>query len=445
MNARALLLSIAPLAASAQPGADDPALLCVVAPAEWAPLLQPFVSAREKELAVELVPLEAALAGPGADAPERLKRFLFEAWRGRKLRYALLVGDADTLPVRFMALDRRTEAARDLAYYASDLYYADLAHPDGRFDDWNGAREGASAWLYGEVRGETHKQGAINHDAISYLPEIAVGRWPVSEPASLAAVVAKTLRWDPSERAGRVVALHADGWIDARAALETALAPLAAARFELARQVYGDEQGGPSPERALAALRAGVGLALHVGHGTREGWDQCLAPAQLDALANAPSAIYLSVGCSTAHLCNEAPYEAYLDVHGIPQRGTNHGQVFTELPPPPAPLQPGRFNTTGFGERMLRAPAGGAVAYIGCTTGAQPCALTLLEGFLAAAAEPGLRVGDAWVRAVAHYHERERLAELVPTDSWYPPSIFFQAMKFVLFGDPSLPLPAPPG
>ena len=35
----------------------------------------------------------------------------------------------------------------------------------------------------------------------------------------------------------------------------------------------------------------------------------------------------------------------------------------------------------------------------------------------------------------------ERLFDLVPTDSWYPPSIFFQGMKFVVFGDPALPMP----
>jgi len=33
---------------------------------------------------------------------------------------------------------------------------------------------------------------------------------------------------------------------------------------------------------------------------------------------------------------------------------------------------------------------------------------------------------------------------LKPNNGWYPPSIFFQGMKFTLFGDPSLPLPASP-
>ena len=55
--------------------------------------------------------------------------------------------------------------------------------------------------------------------------------------------------------------------------------------------------------------------------------------------------------------------------------------------------------------------------------------------------EPDRRLGDAWREALAHYHAAERLAELEPTDSWYPPSVFFQGMKFILLGDPTLPLP----
>jgi hypothetical protein len=69
------------------------------------------------------------------------------------------------------------------------------------------------------------------------------------------------------------------------------------------------------------------------------------------------------------------------------------------------------------------------------------CAVTLFEGFaraLAASQRP--RAGDAWRAALASYVEAENLRELVPTDSWYPPSIFFQGMKFAFLGDPTLPL-----
>jgi hypothetical protein len=44
------------------------------------------------------------------------------------------------------------------------------------------------------------------------------------------------------------------------------------------------------------------------------------------------------------------------------------------------------------------------------------------------------------MRAVSYYYEREQLEQLKPNASWYPASVFFQGMKFMVFGDPSLPL-----
>lgn len=82
------------------------------------------------------------------------------------------------------------------------------------------------------------------------------------------------------------------------------------------------------------------------------------------------------------------------------------------------------------------------MAYIGCNTGSQPCGLTLVDGFVEHVAQPAATtVGDAWCAAVRTYYDREKLASLTPTESWYPPSVFFQGMKFMLFGDPTLPMP----
>jgi hypothetical protein len=50
-------------------------------------------------------------------------------------------------------------------------------------------------------------------------------------------------------------------------------------------------------------------------------------------------------------------------------------------------------------------------------------------------------VGDCWVEAVRYYYQRQDLEHLRPNADWYPPSIFFQGMKFMLYGDPSLKLP----
>jgi hypothetical protein len=151
--------------------------------------------------------------------------------------------------------------------------------------------------------------------------------------------------------------------------------------------------------------------------------------------------VLFSAGCSTAHFAPLAPDDSYTAADGSMPLGTDHSGVFSAPPAPPAVYQR-QFNRSGLGEAALRQPDGGAVAYLGCNTGSQPCALTLLAGFsqaLATADAP--RLGDLGGSVVRYYHAQERRAELRPTSSWYPPSISFRGMKFMLFGDPTLRLP----
>src|SRR5579859_6122277 len=117
--------------------------LVIVAPEKFHEALQEFLRFKQKTLPTQLVALEKVLASSkGVDDPEKLKRFLYNLWRKDRLGYALLVGDVDVMPVRYMVLDRVTPAAFDYAFYPSDLYYSDLAKHDGSFDDWNARKEG---------------------------------------------------------------------------------------------------------------------------------------------------------------------------------------------------------------------------------------------------------------------------------------------------------------
>lgn len=427
----------------------------VVAPRAWLPTLEEFVAYKRTRLPTEVRPLEDILHGStGADDPEKLKRFLYAEWRERGLGYVLLVGDVDVMPVRYMVLDRVTRAAYDYAFYPSDLYYADLAKPDETFEDWNAARDGFHAGYYGEVRGEKNKQDSVNFDRVDYRPEIAVGRWPVSTAEEAARVAAKTVAYERAVVANqddhlrRVALLAVSGWVDSRPLLDHCAARLMTNAWQIEKRYYSDGRGQPgvlpaSPEQVHGLFNEGMGLVVHTGHGQSDAWEQCFSVADLDHLTNAARLpVVMSVGCSTAYFAPLPPYEAYVDVNGTEHAGTNKGETFQAPPPPPAPYQRGRFNPTGLGEQMLKRNPNGAVAYIGCNTGSQPCALTLADGFvraLAGAREP--RLGDCWAAAVRFYFEAEHLASLKPNDDWYPPSIFFQGMKFMLFGDPSLRLP----
>jgi hypothetical protein len=443
------LVTVAALAGGAKSGETAAKRgLVVVAPERFHAALAPYLEHKRGRLPVELASLEKALTRPGADDPERLKRFLYEAWRERNAGYALLVGDADVLPVRYMVLDRCTPAAFDYAFYPSDLYYADLAKEDGGFEDWNAKHDDFHARYFGEVRGEKNKNDPINFDSIHYRCEIAVGRWPVSTPEEVALVASKTIGYECAlaegrgARARRAAFVVPGGWVDARALFDQLIKGLPPGWTVEKR--YFDSPTPPPDEREVAKLLdEGVGLVCHAGHGSDDCWAGCLSLATLERARNAGTLpVLISAGCSTARFATLPPYEAYTDEAGVEHKGTNAGEVFTAPPPPPAPYQRGPHNPTGLGEQALRHGANGAVAYIGCNTGSQPCGLTLVEGFVQAlAATPEPTLGDCWSKAIDHYWEKEHLATLQPNADWYPPSIFFQGMKFMVFGDPTLRLP----
>jgi len=452
--AAAILLAGALLPGTTQAAARSDELL-IVAPKQFHPALARFVTHKQALLPVKLVALESILEQTrGVDAPEKLKRFLYAQWRGSGLGYVLLVGDVDVLPVRYMVLDRVTPAAFDYAFYPTDLYYGDLAREDGSFDDWNARKEAFHAGYFGEVRGEKNKSDPINYDEVDYRPEIAVGRWPVSTPEEVARVADKSIDFEVRvlARAGAAVKragfIAVGGWVDSRGLMDELAARLAGS-WQVTKCYYSDASRAetnppPNHEQVGRLLNEGVDLLVHAGHGQSDAWEQCLTVRDLDHLTNTTCLpVVISAGCSTAYFAPLAPYDWYVDVNGNPHAGSDHKEVFPSPPPPPAPYQTGRFNPTGLGEQLLKRSANGSVAYIGCNTGSQPCGLTLVEGFVTAlAASRTPRLGDCWNRAIRHYYTKEGLATLKPDAGWYPPSIFFQGMKFMLFGDPSLRLPA---
>jgi hypothetical protein len=442
-------------AESPAPGSVATNRLLIITPSRFHPALQDFVTYKQKLLPTELRSLEGILqSSSGADDPEKLKHFLYAEWHGRGLGYVLLVGDVDVFPVRFMVLDRVTPPAFDYAFYPSDLYYADLAKADGSFEDWNARKDGFHAGYFGEVRGEKNKSDPINYDEIHYLPEVAVGRWPVSTPEEVRLVAGKTVAYEQMVLSNhcphpqRAAFIATGGWSDSRQLMDRLAAKLTGG-WQLEKRYYSDKGRlslGPPPDhlQVRQLLNGGVGLVVHAGHGQADGWDQCFSVGDLDHLTNAMQLpVMISAGCHTAYFSTLPPYEPYMDVDGKEHAGSDHQEVFTAPPPPPSAYQRGRFNPTGLGEQLLKRSTNGSVAYIGCNTGSQPCGLTLVEGFvtaLAEAKEP--RLGDCWNEAIRHYFRKEKLATLKPNADWYPPSIFFQGMKFMLFGDPSLRLPA---
>lgn len=434
------------------PDQGAPAGMVVIGPERFHEALGPFLAYRNRQRPTLWASLESVLASTeGTDDPERLKRWLYRRWKEHGLRYVLLVGDADLVPVRYMVLDRVTPPAFDYAFYPSDHYYADVARRDGGFDDWNACKEGFHAGYFGEVRGEKNKTSPINFDHIDYRPELAVGRWPVDTVDEVRSAAEKTMAYE--QAAGnsrghglrRAALVYVPGWVDARERMDRWAAALPGGWT--ASKLYGGLPGQASSDgkSVVRLLNEGASLVIHAGHGEADGWAGSLDLGSLEQVLNRDRLpVAISVGCTTARFSTLPPYEAYEDIHGVRHKGTNDGEVFQAPPPPPSPYARGAYNQTGMGERMVRRGLNGAAAYIGCNTGGQPCALSLVDGFMEALhklSEPTL--GDCWAHALAHYYEAEHLETIKPNDDWYPPSIFFQGMKYMVFGDPALKLPGP--
>jgi hypothetical protein len=436
-------------------GQESPVYLTIVGPRVWLAELEEYARARKPEVQSTVVAWEDLVEkSPGVDEPEKIKRFLYSQWQKREVGHLLLVGDASVTPVRYMVLDRATAAAHDYAFYPSDLYYADLAKSDGAFEDWNAMQDGIHGRYFGEVRGEKHKNDPINFDQIDYHPEIGVGRWPVRSLEELKTITGKTLQHEAAIQARRSEAALAsfiavDGWIDSRPHLDQAAGCLSGWTIEkryYADRFRNDQTMAPTEQEVAELFGRGPQLMFHAGHGHPDHWHACVTLSRLmkvETQGHWP--IVLSAGCSTAVFAPQAPYESYVDIHGVRHPGTNAGQHFASPPPPAAAIQPVELTFRSMGTDLLVASPHGAVAYYGCATGSQPCALTLLTGFAQAvdrSANKGpVRLGDAYRQQIDYYIDAERLTELQPTESWYPPSIFFQGQKFVLFGDPTLTLP----
>ena len=180
----------------------------------------------------------------------------------------------------------------------------------------------------------------------------------------------------------------------------------------------------PDPLEILDALNRGTTIAAHVGHGDTRLGRSARSPhgragvrsASIKSLKNADRLpVIFSIGCSTAYFAPLGPYEAYTDINGVEHQGTDHGEVFTAPPPPPAVYQKRRIPAS-LGKALLDAGPNGAVAYIGCNTGGQGCAMTLLDGFMAGLGHGRTRLGDCWVYAISYYYDKEHLATLAPNN-----------------------------
>ncbi|MBU0967397.1 MAG: hypothetical protein KKA54_13570, partial [Proteobacteria bacterium] len=190
----------------AYPG-SDPFELLIVAPADFKPLLTVLQDHKNASLMpTDIITLEEIFSHfSGADEAEQVKRAIARFEENNGVKYVMLVGDMDLLPVRWVTHEDDNAPATRLYYYPSDLYYADLYDSGGSFSTWNFDGDA----YYGEhlaSRDCASNPFSVNTDRADFHPDVAVGRVPASTLAEVESYVAKIIYYE------HLTALAPDDW-----------------------------------------------------------------------------------------------------------------------------------------------------------------------------------------------------------------------------------------
>jgi hypothetical protein len=421
-------------------------MLLIIAPDSFLSAAKRLKEHKERTGVLTTVVSLSAVYGDyqGRDEAEKVKRCIAALQRSKSIRYVLLMGDSDIMPVRYTKTDRGDEKACDTAFYATDLYYAALYKPDGSFDDWDANHNG----YFGELHGETHT-GPINIDQVTLSPTVAVGRVPASFPTEIDRYVDKIIRYETQAvgaswpRKAALLATHDwSGQKNACSVWEKVAQTIGGTYTTTLLSTAGSpcaSAGSLTAPAVTQTLNQGVGLVGYIGHGR----DDALAipggawsTKEVQALTNDKQLPVMVVSaCNSGGFATQPPYHRYTDVHGVQHPGTDNGESFTTVPPQPACLQSWHDPDGDLATAVTVGTPAGAIAYVAGVTGMQYSEPAV---YLVEAMRQAPTLGDAWIAMVKRYYQSYPVPAKLTSPAWHVVARAHQPWKFMLFGDPSL-------
>ena len=157
--------------------------LLIICPDEWKDELEQLKQHKEEHgIKTMLVGLNEIYGSKyfnsnGRDDAERIKYFIKDAIEQWGIKYVMLVGDADKMPVRYV-----NTSIKDIPHTPSDLYFADIFYTNGSFSSWDRDGDGE----YGEKK----------DDKPDYYPDVYIGRLPASSEYELKILINKIIEYE---------------------------------------------------------------------------------------------------------------------------------------------------------------------------------------------------------------------------------------------------------
>lgn len=329
----------------------------------------------------------------------------------------------------------------------SDLYFADIVGPGGKFDTWDADRDGR----YAEGMGALGRVWAdLNKDGINMSPEVALGRLPVSTIAELDAYIDKVVAYECyplPKHIARTAMVIAGTFPGAEATSNTIVSMLKTSGFSTTEWYPNNWSPLAANERRAMVCgrinKQDCALVTYVGDGAPDRFDHDILHAadatRLRGRHTRP--IFFAAACDTAQFHAAG---TYLDVNGKTWTDPQGVAPNKLARPEPAAIQPPARDRDSFAEQMLNAEDAGAMVYIGGYTGLQAYSHALLKHFVLAVAAPSdeITAGMAW-RVALNMYIATNVIPLIPANldgGWHDFANYHHIHKVMFFGDPSLRL-----
>ncbi|MEB2309349.1 MAG: C25 family cysteine peptidase [Candidatus Brocadiaceae bacterium] len=274
--------------------------------------LQPLVNHKNSTgIRTLLIDIEQIYSNPahasGRDEQEKIKLAIASAYKSFGIRYALLVGDVDRFPVRYV----RTWDSNiwGHSFGPSDLYYADLYDDKGNFSTWDKDNNG----LFGEMNakeGWTTSWAQLNRDQADLKPDIAVGRLPVSTAEELTILVRKIIDYETAGATSwkRRAMLVTGDFENPRRDADNIGQKFSQRGYQIIKHYYEDQPDwndtskiGQRAGLLNTEMNSGFGFVIYLGDGAEDAWVNWYRQSDVGALNNsAKLPIILAASCSTA-------------------------------------------------------------------------------------------------------------------------------------------------
>jgi Peptidase family C25 len=251
--------------------------LLIIAPQKFVNALQPLITHKNNVgIRTHLVTPDEVyhqMFWQGRDKPEKIKLFIKTAKEEWGITYVMLVGDFQTIPVRYV-YNADNNTSWNEPCFISELYYADLYDKNGNFSSWDISNNG----IYGEWYGDV----ALDPD-INLYPDVYVGRLACINEAEVRVMVRKIIKYETTayrqDWFNRFVVVAGDtypesenpNWTGYEGEINTIDAIENMSGFEPIK-LWTSDGSFSGPKDIIRAINQGCGFLFFEGHANAFSW-----------------------------------------------------------------------------------------------------------------------------------------------------------------------------